>query len=118
MPKVAVIDDSPIVLRGVKLALEPRGWTVSLFDNKFGVSNEVIKDAPDVVLIDMNMPLLNGAALLRSLRRGNMSAKLLFHSDQDIAELQKAATENNADGYIAKTGDGAALDKALRRFVR
>ena len=118
MPKVAVIDDSPIVLRGVKMALEPRGWTVAIFENKFGVSNEIIQSKPDVVLIDMNMPLLNGAALLRSLRRGDMTAKLLLHSDQAIAELQKAATENNADGYIAKTGDADALDKAIRRFMR
>ena len=117
MPTVAVIDDSKLVLSAVRLGLEPLGWVVHTFENDFGVSLQVKSVEPDIVLIDMNMPLLNGPALLRSLRRSS-SARMLFHSDQPVADLRKAADANKADGFIKKTGDAKQLDIQLRRHLR
>ncbi len=117
--RVAVVDDSEIVLMTVQMALAGVGWDVTTFGNEVGVSLRIEDSEPEVVLVDVNMPGLNGEGLIKSLKKlsGLKSAKLLLHSDQDASALKLLATKTGADGFIQKTGDPAELVNRIEAYL-
>lgn len=118
-PHVVVIDDSEIVRASVQLGLTGQGWQVSQFDNAFGVAGRVKACNPDVILLDVNMPLVNGDKLAGILRTQlGADVKILLHSSMSASELRKKVRETGTDGFIEKTSDPARLSDKLKSFVK
>ncbi len=113
--KVMVIDDSELVLSVVRSFLSSAGHNVVTRAMAVGTRAAVLRERPDVVLLDVNMPLLDGGEVCASIRQHEMmrDTRILLHSDQPEARLRKLAEECGADGYLCKTGD---RDEFLRRF--
>ncbi len=113
--KVLVIDDDPIVLEVVRERLEGAGFAVVLRDEPLGTTNVVRDEKPDIVLLDIMMPALNGerlANLLRSNRSlGSMS--IVLHSSKSPAELAPLVDQTGAIGAISKSESEGEF---LRRF--
>lgn len=117
-PRVVVIDDSEIVRATVELALSQHGWDVTSLDNAFGVAARVKQINPQIILLDVNMPLVDGeklAGILQKLLNG--SAKILLHSSMSASELRQKVRATGSDGFVEKTNDPAALDRKLRSFL-
>ncbi|MFT4703625.1 MAG: DNA-binding response OmpR family regulator [Bradymonadia bacterium] len=118
-PRVAVIDDSEIVRVSVEVGLSAEGWEVSQFDNGYGVTNRVKQANPQIVLLDVNMPLVTGDKLAGILRKQlGASVKILLHSSMSASKLRGKVREAGADGYIEKTSDPAQLSRKLNHFLR
>jgi CheY-like chemotaxis protein len=66
--KIVIVDDDADILRMMSRLLTHRGHEVQSCDSPFGVSATVVRCAPDVVLIDVMMPGLNGLALADVIR--------------------------------------------------
>lgn len=113
--KVMVIDDSELVLSVVRSHLVAAGHDVVTRYIPVGAHAAVLRERPDVVLLDVNMPLLDGAEICASIREhGSMGAtRVILHSDQPEAQLRALATACGADGYLCKTSD---RDEFIRRF--
>ena len=118
MHMVAVADDFMIVLVSLKMQIVPLGWQVDTFDNSIGVAFRVKHVDPDIVLLDVNMPVLTSPGLMRTLksRMGPKKRCEFLNSDQDAAKLQKLGTETGADGYTVKTGDASAFGRMPRVY--
>jgi DNA-binding response OmpR family regulator len=112
---VLVIDDDPIVLEVVRERLEGAGFSVVLRDEPLGTTNVVRDEKPDIVLLDIMMPALNGerlASLLRS-NRSLSGMSIVLHSSKSPAELAPLVDQTGAIGAISKSESEGEF---LRRF--
>jgi len=118
--KVLVIDDDPIVLEVVRERLEGAGFVVVVRDEPLGTTNVVRDERPDIVLLDIMMPALNGerlAALLRS-NRSLSSIGIILHSSKSPAELHPLIAQTGAIGAISKSESEGEFMRKFHDLVR
>lgn len=105
MKHILVIDDDPVVLAMAKDFLEMAGYRVSVAKDAI-YSNDVIygSDPPDLILMDVMMPLMSGDKKVKALKRRDRSSSIpvLLISGKEERELQRLASEVGADGYLTK----------------
>ncbi|GAB2778556.1 hypothetical protein GCM10027020_35170 [Nocardioides salsibiostraticola] len=113
--RVVIIDDTEDLRELLKLALGRGGFDVvaEAGDGKAGI--EVVRDArPDVILIDLAMPVMDGIEALPTLRRLCPAAKIVVLSGFGAQQMSARALAAGADGYVQK---GAPLNTILQ-YVR
>jgi two-component system chemotaxis response regulator CheY len=98
------VDDSPSVLQMVKLALSGGGYRVELAGSGAEAIGKVRAGAIDMVLTDLNMPGMDGIALIRALRRLPQAAGLpiVFVTTESAAAAKQEAKAAGATGWIVK----------------
>jgi CheY-like chemotaxis protein len=113
--KVMVVDDDATVLEVTAAVLEQRGYEVSTRESAIGTSLAIIREKPDVVLLDVHMPGLSGDRLaeLMGPRAGRASPLVILHSASGREELERLAASCGAADVIEKTT--SPLD-FIRRF--
>jgi DNA-binding response OmpR family regulator len=120
MKHILIIDDDPVVLAMAQDFLEEAGYRVSTAKDAI-YSNDVIygTDPPDLILMDVMMPLMSGDKKVRALkRRGQSSAiPVLLISGKEDGELRRLAAEVGADGYLTKPFDAAKLVGTIRTHL-
>jgi len=100
MKRIAVIDDSELVLESVKDALQEVGCQVV---GMLEPSQREFAEDFDLILLDVNMPHGAGQDFISFFREAwGITAPILLFSDLDEAVLKKLAAESGADGYICK----------------
>ena len=111
--KVVVIDDDPIVLEVVKGTLEDMGHEATTRSSALGASAWILCERPDMVLLDLGMPVLPGDAWLRMITQqgletadGYQPAFVVF-SSRSVEEIERIVSETCAIGYIHKGGPEA-----------
>jgi CheY-like chemotaxis protein len=118
--KVLVIDDDPIVLEVVRERLEGAGFVVVVRDEPLGTTNVVRDERPDIVLLDVMMPALNGerlAALLRANRSLN-SLSIVLYSSKTPHELTALVEQTGAIGAISKSESEGEFMRKFHDLVR
>jgi CheY-like chemotaxis protein len=120
--KVLVIDDDPVSLALGQAALERHGHTVVTLERALGATAVILRERPDVLLLDLDMPGLSGDAWLHMLRErrilgGDEQLAVILHSGADPAELEKIARETGALGGISKQGSALAFVREFERLV-
>ena len=87
--KVLIVDDDADILRMIEKLLVHRGHEVSACSTPFGVSALVIREQPDVVVLDMMMPGLSGAALAELIGKLQLETtpKMVLWSAMDPDQL-------------------------------
>ena len=118
--KVLVIDDDPIVLEVVRERLEGAGFVVVVRDEPLGTTNVVRDERPDIVLLDIMMPALNGerlAALLRANRSLN-TLSIVLHSSKAPSELLPLVEQTGAIGAISKSESEGEFMRRFHELVR
>ena len=73
---------------------------------------------PDVILLDIGLPSLNGIEVARRIRRLSTDCKILFVSLESSAEIVEEAFDTGAHGYVVKTDAGAELLEAVDAVLR
>jgi DNA-binding NarL/FixJ family response regulator len=104
MLRILVADDAPMVRAGLKLLLEAHeGWSVcgEAEDGQDAVQKALALN-PDVVLLDVAMPNLNGIEASEIIKKHLPSATIFFVTQYDSLEMARATAEAGARGYIAK----------------
>src|SRR5262245_886940 len=109
--RILVVDDSELVLEATRDTLERAGYDVITRNQAIGTGAIVLREHPDLVLVDMNMPLLDGKQLVTTLRRHDSVARvpIVFYSSESESEMAQAVEESGADGYVSKSGTTQAL---------
>jgi CheY-like chemotaxis protein len=118
--KILVIDDDATHRLCARDILEAHGYEVVLHPRPFGATEKVMTEAPDLVLLDVNMPALSGetlAMLLRA-REQTRGTRILLYSSNDEDSLRTSALRLGLgpQGYVPK-GDPAALRTAVDRAL-
>ncbi len=102
MPKILLIDDDPSLLDVLSLAFEEAGYDVRLARDGVTGHAAIVKDAPDVVVSDVNMPGLDGFSLCKRLRDAKISVPVLLLTSRDDEVDEALGLELGADDYVAK----------------
>ena len=116
--RVLIADDHSMVIDGLRALLEPEYEVVGAVNDGRAVLPEVRRLQPDVVVIDISMPLLNGLDCARQLCDAGCTAKILIltmHPDTTLAQEALAA---GASGYVLKSSPGSELKAALGDVLR
>lgn len=122
MSKAVIIDDETQIRRLLRMVLEARGYEVSeAADGATGLQ-EIAFHRPDVVLLDLGLPGMDGIEVLKRLREwSEVPVLILSVRDQELTKVE--ALENGADDYVTKPFGTAELLARLdviqrRRFTR
>lgn len=101
--RVLIVDDHPMVREGLRSMLEPAGVEVV---GEAGSGEDALRAAaalaPDVVLLDLELPDLDGLAVLPRLRALERPAAVLVITMHDDPALVRRAVEGGASGYVLK----------------
>lgn len=117
-PKILVIDDSEICLELVADALERAGFEVEISNKSLGTSKLITDLMPDVVVVDIGMPALDGATLVQIIQRNNIRDRaVLLHTDRDRAELDATIASSGAHGGALKSADSSELITVIRGLL-
>jgi CheY-like chemotaxis protein len=108
-PRVLIVDDNADIRRLVRLKLELEGGFEVVPDAVDGVGalEAVPRHLPDVILLDVSMPVMDGLEALPLLRQLLPYGRIIMLSGFDSADFRTRALELGADEYVEK---GSALD--------
>ncbi|MGC0825451.1 two-component system response regulator NarL [Pantoea agglomerans] len=112
-----LIDDHPMLRNGLKqlIALDEKLQVVAEAGNGIDGLPLAQQHDPDLILLDLNMPGLNGLDTLTQLREIALSGRVVVFSVSDNEEDVVSALKRGADGYLLKDMEPEALLKALHQ---
>jgi len=115
MPKILVVDDDENIRSIYKVSLEKRGYTVDLAIDGNDALKKIPELNPDIVLLDIVMPELDGVKVLENLSENSMLKKLTVVMLTGVSEinLMKKCLEIGAKGYILK---GESMEEINRKL--
>jgi DNA-binding NarL/FixJ family response regulator len=111
-------DDHRLICAGFQKLLEPMYEVVGIVGDGHALLQAAIELTPDVIFLDVGMPLLNGLDAARELKKKFPKVKLIFltmNSDLDIAA---EALRIGASAYLLKNSDPAELLRAIHDAIR
>jgi two-component system chemotaxis response regulator CheY len=110
-----VVDDSRVVRKVSRRILEDLGFEVAEAGDGAEALAWVRTAMPDVILLDWNMPVMNGLEFLRRLRKepGGTAPRVVFCSIENDLERIREALDEGADEYIMKPFDGDIVASKL-----
>ncbi len=120
MIKVLLVDDQGLIRQGLRvlLELEPDLEIVGEAENGEQAINLVAKFQPDVVLLDIRMPIMDGVAATREIQKRFAKTKILVLTTFDDDEYVSAALQNGAMGYLLKDTPSEELAVAIRAVYK
>ena len=113
-PKVLLVDDSEMTLARAKSVLSARCVVVGTATNGHDALEAAATLKPDVVVLDISMPGMNGFELATRLRAAGSTAQLVFLTVHEEKELILAAKNAGAIGYVVKARLASDLEVAVR----
>jgi two-component system nitrate/nitrite response regulator NarL len=117
--KVFLVDDHPIVREGVRSYLTSHGiCVVGEASDAPEALRKVKKQAPEVVVLDVNLPSLDGGELARRLRRLVPAAKLIAFSIHSSEEYVVRMARCGVQGYVMKDQPTSELLEAIRHVYK
>ena len=113
--RILIVDDHEIFRRGLRSLLESRGEIDIVGEANNGL--EAIAKArelqPDIIVMDVSMPQMDGLEASRLIRNDRPDAKIIILSQHDSSQMLKAALEAGASAYVTKSQVARALFGAL-----
>ena len=115
--RIFLADDHPAMLEKVADLLEGTYEVVGTASDGQAALNEVIRQCPDVLLIDISMPVMNGIDAAGNLMRKHVPTKIIFLTVHDDLDFVKAALATGAAGYVIKSHMATDLIPAIREAL-
>lgn len=117
-PTVILADDHTLVLEGFRRLLEAQCELLATVGDGQALLKAVAQQHPDIVILDISMPVMNGIEAARALKSQCPSVKLLFVTMHADPAYIRAAFQAGASGYILKQSLGDELTQALHAVLR
>jgi CheY-like chemotaxis protein len=121
--KVLVVEDSPTIVSVIKYFLELEGFDVFVAENGLLGLEMALRERPDVIVSDVNMPGMDGVAMVKALRSDARTSqvRIMMLTSESSIEAETEGLAAGADDYILKPVEPrrlAARVKALRARSR
>jgi FixJ family two-component response regulator len=116
-PRIAVVDDDPFVLRGLRRLLRSAGFDVDIYASGAEFLNAEADDEPDCVILDLHMPQTTGFEVQAQLAKRGRSTPVIVITGDDTPEAQSRALRLGAKGYFGKPVDKKTLLAAIDAAV-
>jgi len=114
---IALVDDDRNILTSVSIALEAEGWAVNTYSDGAEALRAVTAVPPDLIVLDIKMPRMDGMEMLNKLRRTSQVPVIFLTSkDDEIDEV--LGLKMGADDYIKKPFSQRLLIERIRSLLR
>lgn len=113
--KVMITDDHKMIRVGLKQLIEMEGdiEVIEEAENGLDCLKRLEENKPDLLLLDINMPKMNGIQTLEKIKEKSLDLKVLMLTVHSEVEYLLKAVDIGVDGYILKDADSAELRKAI-----
>lgn len=117
-PRALLADDHSLMLAGLRRLLEDDCEVVGTVEDGRALVEAAARLQPDLVLLDISMPLLNGMEAARQIRKVAPGSKLLFLTMHASPTYATEAFQVGASGYILKRAAASELTQAIRAVMK
>ena len=113
--KVMLADDHVLIREGIKKLLEFDGSIEVVDEASDGEEclEKILRSKPQVLLLDINMPKVNGIEVLEEIKRQKIDVKVLILTVHNEVEYLLKAVDIGVDGYLLKDSGSSELKKAI-----
>ncbi|PTX58585.1 LuxR family two component transcriptional regulator [Kordia periserrulae] len=115
MINVLAVDDHEIVISGLTYILD-KSSNIKLIDgfkNGQDALDQLKSRSIDIVILDVNMPILDGISLAKLIRKDHPLVKIIFFTNSSELQIVREAMHINAEGYILKSDSNEEIIKAI-----
>jgi len=119
MIKIITTDDHPTIRDGIinVLSHEKDIEVIGSAENGAVLLSMLENNKPDLILIDINMPVMNGIDAIKVIKSKYPEIKLIVFSQYDEKRFVKRVLKEGANGYLLKSADANELLKAIRMVI-
>jgi len=116
---VMITDDHSMIREGLKQLLELEGEFKVIAEAADGIEciNKLEEVIPDILLLDINMPNMNGLEVLQKMKEKKIKVKVLVLTIHSEVEYLLKAVDIGVNGYLLKDSESAELKKAITAVV-
>lgn len=117
--KILIADDHPFTLQGTKSFVESYGYQVyDTCTNGIAALNLILLHQPDIAILDISMPGLDGLDVAKKVQEGKLKTKVILMTMHKEMTIYKKATEYGIYGYILKEHAQIDLKKCLIEVIK
>ena len=117
-PRILIADDHTLVAEAFKRLIEPEYEVVKMVADGRALLTSAVELKPDLVLLDLGMPLLNGVDAGLELKKLLPKTKLIVLTMNQDADVASKALRQWASGYLLKKSAGVELKQAISEVLR
>lgn len=121
MMKILIVDDNKTFISSLKMTLDFLYEEIETFDLNDGkyVSDETLKSIdPDLIILDISMPVVGGLETLKNIRNNGHTVPVLILSMHDEKEYLRTAKHLGANGFLLKDSDIDLIKKTIDSLVK
>ncbi len=117
--RLLLADDHPLIREGLKASLLDQGFSIvaEAEDGKSAV-NLTLEHRPDVVVMDIGLPELDGLEAIRRIVRARPQSRVMVLTAHDDEQMRKAASDAGAMAYVCKNASTKEISDAVRALAR
>jgi two-component system, cell cycle response regulator DivK len=118
--KVLIVDDNPQILELFSALLQTAGYEVEQAEHALAAVAAVVRAAPDIILADIRMPIVDGMGLVQELKAHADSRHIpvVAVTGYDSPETHAAAIKAGYDGYLTKPIDPARFPAQIQAILK
>ena len=118
-PKILLIDDDPLIVEAMTAYFRMLGIEVLTSSSVFEIPFLIGREKPEIVLLDIGMPLVDGPRIMESLgERVRQSTHFILFSGRSRRELAVMAEQLGAVDCISKAEDMPSIERRVRYWIR
>ena len=117
MPHVVLVEDDALVRKLLEKRLLNAGWQVSALRDGRGLLTLVAEQAPDLILIDLGLPHIDGLALVEELRATGIDTPVMVLTAYDLPHLHATVRSTGANELVQKPYDQEEPIHRMRRLL-
>ena len=115
---IFVVDDDSLIRKSLYEALSNDSCSIFCFENGKEAMMEIQKKNPDLIVLDWDMPVMNGITFLTKLRQNHFDTPVIFLTVNESEEYKIEGLEKGADDYLCKPFSIAELKTRIKVVLR
>lgn len=118
--KLIIIDDNILDSNGMNGLIYsniPEIEVIGIYSNGKQALPHIIEKAPDIIITDIYMPLMNGIEMVKNIRKLNINSRIIFVSCHNEFEYAKSAVDFDVDSYISKPFPNDEFISAVKKSI-
>jgi len=116
MKVILIVDDNSVVQEVLREFFKDR-YQIQLAPNASQALSLIVRQTPDLVLLDVKMPGLDGISLLKSLRETGVGVPIFLMTGYDSLQVAQEALTSGANAYLPKPFDLLHLDRLIAEAI-
>lgn len=116
--RILLVEDDPVLADGLKRVLQRANHVVSHENNGKSADHVLLAEQFDLIILDMGLPDMDGAEVLRRLRHRKEQVPVLILTARDSIEERVLGLDLGADDYMTKPFDFSELEARIRALLR